>query len=500
MSLALIVDDDADAAHLIAEQVAQRGHATAVAHSLAEARRLMAARSPDLVLLDLQLPDGNGLSLFAEPSLVSQSEIVLMTGYATLETSIEAMRLGAADYLVKPVRLAQLNEVLSRAMRPAALAAARAREAEGWQEELEESGRFGLMVGRSAPMRHLYAQLARVADTSISVFITGESGTGKEVVAQTVHDLSRRRARAFLPVNCGAISPQLMESEIFGHERGSFTGADRQHQGFFEQAHGGTLFLDEITEMPLELQVKLLRVLESGGFMRVGSTQLRKTDVRIVAATNRDPMLAVKDGRLREDLYYRLNVFPVRLPPLRDRAEDTAPIAEHFLRRIGQVEGKAKTFSPAALEKLGDMRWVGNVRELRNAVQHAYVMSEGPVIEPSALPEPMVERSAARPATPQLWQRPAPAAEFSVPAVLPLAEVERLFILSTLERNRGHKERTAAALGISLKTLYNKLRAYRGSAGDGNNDAHGQGPAPPQESRDGEAEDGLRSEGAATPA
>ena len=297
MKLALVVDDDADAAEMIASLIVAEGFSVAVAHSLAEARRQLALQAPDLVLLDLRLPDGSGLSLFGD-SLVANSEVVLMTGHATLETSIEALRLGAADYLLKPVSLVHLRGVLSRVMRPAELAA----ELESWQDSLQRTGRFGHLVGRSAPMQRVYRQIARVAGTSVSVFITGESGTGKELVAQTVHELSRRRGRPFLGVNCGAISPHLMESEIFGHEKGSFTGADRQHHGFFERAHGGTLFLDEITEMPPELQVKLLRVLETGSFMRVGSGQPRQTDVRIVAATNRDPFTAVAEGALREDL------------------------------------------------------------------------------------------------------------------------------------------------------------------------------------------------------
>ena len=285
---------------MMAVIIASKGYSVAIVHSLEEARKQVAMQSPDLVLLDLRLPDGNGLTLFAEQSLLANSEVVLMTGYASLETSIEALRLGAADYLVKPVSRLQLEGVLSRAMRPSALAA----ELESWHERLRATGRFGHLVGRSEPIARIYEQIARVAGTSVPVFITGESGTGKELVARTVHDLSRRRASPFLAVNCGAISPLLMESEIFGHEKGSFTGADRQHQGFFESADGGSLFLDEVTEMPLELQVKLLRVLETGHFMRVGSTTQRSTDVRIIAATNRDPSAGSRGG-LREDLLYR---------------------------------------------------------------------------------------------------------------------------------------------------------------------------------------------------
>ncbi|HEY8878908.1 MAG TPA: sigma-54 dependent transcriptional regulator, partial [Roseateles sp.] len=267
MPHALVVDDDHDSAASLRELIAGEQFTVAVAHNMRDARRQISLQQPDILLLDLRLPDGNGMDLLADPKLVANSEVVLCTGHANLETSIQALRLGAADYLVKPVNLKQLQGVLSRIMKPAALQA----EVEDLTANLDESGHFGHLWGRSAPMKRIYEQISRVAGTSVSVFITGESGTGKEVVAQTVHDLSRRRKRPFLAVNCGAISPNLIESEIFGHEKGSFTGAERQHQGFFERASGGTLFLDEITEMPLELQVKLLRVLETGRFMRVGS-------------------------------------------------------------------------------------------------------------------------------------------------------------------------------------------------------------------------------------
>ena len=242
----------------------------AVAHSLRDARRQMALQQPDIVLLDLQLPDGSGMELFDDPQLRRQSEVVLITGHASLETSIQALRLGAADYLVKPVNL---RAAAGRAVAPDEAGGAARPRSRTCSAELRRAGHFGPLWGRSPAMQRVYEQIARVAGTGVTVFITGESGTGKELVAQTVHDLSRRRKQPFLAVNCGAISPNLIESEIFGHEKGSFTGADRQHQGFFERASGGTLFLDEITEMPLELQVKLLRVLETGRFMRVGATQ-----------------------------------------------------------------------------------------------------------------------------------------------------------------------------------------------------------------------------------
>jgi DNA-binding NtrC family response regulator len=464
MTHALIVEDDADAAQMMAALIATENFTVATAHSLADARRQIALQQPDIVLLDLQLPDGSGMTLFEDTELVSQSEVVLITGHASLETSIQALRLGAADYLVKPVSPKQLHGILSRVMRPSVLKAELATINAKWKD----SGHFGHLWGRSAPMQQVYEQISRVAGTAVTVFVTGESGTGKELVARTVHDLSRRRKRPFVAVNCGAISPNLIESELFGHEKGSFTGAERQHQGFFERAHGGTLFLDEITEMPLELQVKLLRVLETGTFMRVGSTQLQEADVRVIAASNRPPEQAVSAGRLREDLLYRLNVFPILLPPLRRRADDVALLAEHFLHEVSQTEGQHKRFSKEALAKLSRYRWPGNVRELRNAVQRAYVMAAGETITDEWLPSDAPTTLAAGAPSPSVQE----GAAIVVPVGTSIAQAERQLILATFAHCGHNKERTAAVLGVSLKTLYNRLKEFAAESAD-----NGAGPA-----------------------
>jgi DNA-binding NtrC family response regulator len=442
---ALLVDDDADAAETMAMLIANEGFTVATAGTLRDARRQLALQEPDIVLLDLMLPDGSGMELFNDAKALPNAELVLITGHASLDTSIQAFRLGAADYLVKPMSLKQLQGVLSRVTKPSALKAA----AGDMASQLEHEGHFGALWGTSPPMRKVYEQIARVAGTAVSVFITGESGSGKEIVARTVHDLSRRRSGPFLAVNCGAISPHLIESEIFGHEKGSFTGADRQHLGFFERTNGGTLFLDEVTEMPLDLQVKLLRVLETGTFMRVGSTQVQEADVRLIAATNRNPLQAVAAGKLREDLMYRLNVFPIHLPPLRERAEDVPLIARHFLEQIGEREGAAKRFAPEVLQRLSEHRWAGNVRELRNVVYRAYVMTPGETIVDDCLPgSPGTQAPSEGPPT------------LTIRVGTPLAEVERQLTLATLEHFGRHKEKTAATLGISLKTLYNRLKDY----------------------------------------
>lgn len=480
MSHVLIVEDNPDSAEMMAALVATEDFSVAIANSLRDARGQLALHPPDVVLLDLMLPDGSGMELFDDPALLENSEVVLITGHASLETSIQAFRLGAADYLIKPVTMKQLKGVLSRFMRPAALKV----ELATLRQEWERSGHFGHLWGRSPAMQRVYEQISRVAATAVTVFITGESGTGKEMVARTVHDLSRRRKEPFLALNCGAVSPNLIESEIFGHERGSFTGADRQHLGYFERAHGGTLFLDEVTEMPLELQVKLLRVLETGTLTRVGSTQSQEIDVRVIAATNRPPDEAVAAGRMREDLLYRLNVFPIELPPLRERADDIALLAEQFLADICQREGQVKRLSPAALAHLALYRWPGNVRELRNVVQRAYLMAADEIITDQWLPSDAPD--AARAAT------PGDGRSITLPLGTTLAEAEYQLILATLQHFNNHKERTAAVLGVSLKTLYNRLKEYAATrTGDEPPPQALPDPPPPVARRDGDQESGL---------
>ena len=468
MPHALIVDGDAESVDSLRLLIASERFTVAVAPNLRDARRQMALQQPDVVLLDVKLPDGNGMDLFDDPSLIARSEVVLITGRACIETSAQALRLGAADYLVKPIAMRQLQGLLSRIMKPAAPKL----EVEGLSAALATGGHFGPLWGRSLPMQRVYEQILRVAATSVTVFITGESGTGKEMVAQSVHDLSRRRKQPFLAINCGAISPHLIESEVFGHEKGSFTGADRQHAGFFERASGGTLFLDEITEMPLELQVKLLRVLETGRYMRVGSTQTQEANVRVIAATNRPPEQAVQQSRLREDLFYRLNVFPIVLPPLRERLVDVPLLAQHFLRAIGTQEGQARQFAPAALEQLASYTWPGNVRELRNVVQRAWVMAHGETIDdaglPNAAPSEGVSGVPAEESSAGLVSREA-GVHIALPIGTSMAQAERALIEATLRHFNAHKERTAAVLGLSLKTLYNRLKEY--AHGDARNNA-----------------------------
>jgi DNA-binding NtrC family response regulator len=443
----LIVDDEPNTRAALAEIVAAEGFTTAVAGDLREARIQIVRQAPDAVLTDLKLPDGSGMDLFQDLDPKLAVEVILITGHASVESAVAALRLGAADYLVKPINIQRLKAILDRIPRAGDLKA----EIGSLRDELRRFGRFGRMLGNSTAMQQLYDQVHKVAPTEATVLLIGESGTGKELAAQTIHELSLRRKQPFLPVNCGAISPNLIESEMFGHERGSFTGADRQHKGYFERAHGGTLFLDEITEMPIELQVKLLRVLESGLFMRVGTNREIETDVRVIAATNRNPMEAVADGKLRADLYHRLNVFPLDLPPLRERGKDVELIAQDFLEQLNAQHHGKKSFSPEVLSSLSAHRWPGNVRELKNYVQRAYIMANDDVISASVVPLQMSPNA------------PVSESVITISVGTSLADADRHLIFATLEQCGGVKKRAAEVLGISLKTLYNRLEEYAAS-------------------------------------
>ena len=453
----LLVDDDPEAIEWLSELAKAEGFSVATADSLRAARIHMSRLQPDIMLTDLQLPDGKGVELVGDLETRASTEVVMITGHASVESAVEALRLGATDYLVKPVDVERLKAILRRVPKTGELRA----EIGELRDELRKLGRFGHILGSSQPMQKLYDQLGRVAPTSASVLLIGESGTGKELAAQTLHDLSRRKRGAFLPLNCGAVSPQLIESELFGHEKGSFTGADRQHKGYFERANGGTLFLDEITEMPQELQVKLLRVLETGSFMRVGTTTPITADVRLICATNRVPEQAVADGKLREDLYHRLNVFPIHMPRLRERGNDIELLAQHFLEMLNKQESAAKAFAPATLAALYAHGWPGNVRELKNYVQRAFILADD-VIEADLAPATVTA--------------PESASLLTVRVGSTLEEVSRRLIEATLAEC-GSKRKAADMLGISLKTLYNRLAAYKANEPADDDDSPSK-PAP----------------------
>jgi len=444
MPEALIVDDEPGTMDALADLVRREGFSTRTAATLDEARQELARRLPDLVLCDLVLPDGHGTELLRVVADEADVETVMVTANASVSSAVDALRLGAYDYLIKPVDVDRLRAILRRLRERVSLR----REVATLRRELRRHGRFGELVGASHDMERVYDLIERVAPTAATVLVIGESGTGKEVVAETIHRLSRRGDGPFVPLNCGAVSPQLIESELFGHEKGSFTGADRRHRGVFERAHQGTLFLDEITEMSAELQVRLLRVLETGTVRRVGGQREIEVDVRVVAATNRDPDEAVRDGRLRKDLYYRLKVFPIPLPPLRDRAGDVAPLAQHFLDRLCRAGETVKDLDPETLERLEAYPWPGNVRELRNVVERAFILADDRITV-DCLPAEI--RGDLHPE----------GARLQAPLGTPLEEVVRSHTLATLEHFGGNKKQTADALGVSLKTLYNRLNRYR---------------------------------------
>jgi DNA-binding NtrC family response regulator len=439
---ALLVDDDLAFVLGLAEAVQREGFTVSTATTLAQGREEMAREEPDVLFVDLQLPDGSGLDLVPPANGRLPPGVVFITGHASVDLAVEALRLGAADFLTKPLDFARVKMTLANLGRTRALS----REIGSLRGELRRLGRFGSLVGASARMQAVYDLVAKVAPTDVPVLVVGETGTGKELVAETVHAMSRRRERPFVPVNCGAIAPGVIESELFGHERGSFTGAERTHRGYFEKADGGTLFLDEVTEMPAEAQVKLLRVLEAGAVDRVGGGAAVRVDVRVVAATNRRPDQAVAEGRLREDLLYRLNVFPIPLPPLRERGEDVVLLAEAFLEELNRgQEGPPKAFTRAALARLRAHSWPGNVRELRNVVQRAFILAPNDVDE-DAIP---------------LGAPPGGSGDSLVFRVgASVADVERRLILATLDHCAGDKRKAADILGISVKTLYNRLNVY----------------------------------------
>ncbi len=442
---ALIIEDDENFRVSLERLVQREGLVTRAAGSLAEAGECLAAGAPDVFLVDLTLPDGDALEWLRSEPAARASEVIVITGSTSVDTAVDALRGGALDYLTKPIDLARLRSALVNVARTRALK----EEVGSLRGELRDLGRFGRMVGRSKPILEVYDLVARVAPTNATVLITGESGTGKELVAETLHRSSARKNALLLPMNCGAVSPNLIESELFGHERGSFTGADRQRKGCFERANGGTLFLDEVTEMPIELQVKLLRVIETNTLVRVGGSEAVPVDVRVVAATNRDPAEAVKAGKLREDLYYRLNVFPIALPALRDRPGDIDLLAAHFLAEHNNEAGTSKVWSRGALERLRGNAWMGNVRELRNVVQRAYILG-GDEISADVLP--LADGApTAMPKDGQVLQ---------IRVGTSIERVEQRLILATLELTAGDKKKAAEILCISLKTLYNRLNVY----------------------------------------
>jgi DNA-binding NtrC family response regulator len=447
----LIVEDDSAARVGLEQLVRSWGFVAESAVDGEEALEKVTSFRPSIVISDVVMPRMDGLGLLR--TLQSQGTDVvtlLLTAQGNVDTAVEAMKEGAYDYLTKPVDLQRLKLLLEKIVeRQETL-----REVKTLRRQLRDQGSFGGMIGNSPEMRKIYGIIEQAAPTGASILITGESGTGKELVAQTVHQLSPRAQYPFVAINCAAIPETLLESEIFGHEKGAFTGAADRRQGCFELADRGTLFLDEIGEMTPATQVKLLRVLQERKFRRLGGRTEQSVDVRVIAATNVDPQEAVQNGRLREDLYYRLNVFALRLPPLRERREDLPLLVQAFITEFNTRNQKSiQGVEPQAMRILEQHQWPGNVRELRNVIERATILAPGPMIEAKHLPPTFVSEpaAAAPPQQPQMALAPGTTVE----------EAERRLILMTLAHTNDNKTRAAEILGISLKTLHNKLNKLR---------------------------------------
>jgi DNA-binding NtrC family response regulator len=447
----LVVDDNARARQSMTDVLRAAGHDVTSSASAAEALRLLDRGEFDVILTDLQMPGMNGLEFIrALAKRGCDSQIVMVTAFASVSSAVEAMRHGAFDYIEKPFDAEQLEQLVARALAQA--------DREGRRSSVPAAGSRwqAAMIGDSRPMRLLRERIAQVAPTDETVLICGESGTGKELVARCLHAASRRQGRALVSLNCPALSPQLLESELFGHERGAFTSADAPRVGRFELAEGGTILLDEVSEIALGLQAKLLRVLQERTFERVGSSQSRNADVRVVATTNRDIQQAVSAGQFRQDLYYRLAVVPIVVPPLRERREDVPLLVRHFLREAaGRTQRPGCNPDEGAIELLCDYHWPGNVRELENLVTRACVLFAGRTVvaedlrpwllEPDGSPHPIAQSHGSGD---------------TIAAGMKLDEMERKLIEATLEHFDGHRAKTAHVLGIGIRTLTNKLRAY----------------------------------------
>ena len=458
----LVVDDDEAVRNACIEIAGRLGFAVTGAHDLPSARAILKHQKLDLVLLDLKLPGANsggtsGLSLLEEvKSLNPETVVIVMTAFATISSAVEAMRIGAGDYLTKPFALEELVTVLERAgeRRHFDLESRRLRQM------LRQQKGTGHLVGRSPEMEKLYRILSKVAGSSHPVLILGESGTGKELVARSIHFNGPWAQKPFVPVDCGSLAPGLVESELFGHVKGAFAGAHRNKDGLLASADGGTVFLDEISELPLDLQAKLLRALQERAIRPVGSQSSVPIAVRVLAATNRDLALLVEHGKFRKDLYFRLNVVNLRIPPLRDRREDIPVLAQHFLERAQRETGIAHTFSDDALRAMLAYNWPGNVRELENAIERACTLSSGPILHMGDLPTQLHEFRMQLRAREPTTEAAAVPAESEQGRIISIAEMERQAILETIRQLKGDKLMAAKLLGIGKTTLYRKLKEY----------------------------------------
>ncbi len=441
---ALIVDDDDAMREMVASLLSEEGFRTVDVDNAEKALELLRERDVDVVLSDIQMPGLSGIEMLGELRQIRASTpVVLMTAFGSIDSAIDAMRAGAFDYIRKPFRRDEVLVVLERALAQRELEDENRR----LRRAVDETGSFGQLIGTSPAMRDIYALIRKIANNRSSVLITGDSGTGKELVARTIHFSGNRSEKAFIPINCTALPEGLLESELFGHVRGAFTGANASKRGLFEEAAGGTLFLDEIGDMGLALQSKLLRALQDGEIRPVGGNRSIKVDVRIIAATNQDLEKGMEEGGFRRDLFYRLNVIPICIPPLRERPEDIPALVTAFLKK--HSPDRARTVSAAAMRQLNSCPWEGNARELENVIERVLALSDGAEIALEDLPR-IQEESPSQAATAGDLVGLAERRQLS------LRELESLYIDRVLEQTRGNKVQAAKILGINRRTLYRR--------------------------------------------
>ena len=445
----LVVEDEKLQREILSQFLKKKGYSVREAETAFEALKAVEEHTPDVIILDWKLPDDDGISLI--PKLKDKAPltpIIMLTAFATVERAVKALKSGAYHYLTKPVELEELSLIVEHALSELSLR----REVEELRKKLSETQGIvsGDFIAESRVMKRVLSLVAKVAPTDATVLLTGESGTGKEVLARLIHTLSGRKNAPFVSVNCAAIPEGLLEAELFGYEKGAFTGAVKSKPGLFEEAKGGTIFLDEIAELPLPLQAKLLRVLQDGTFRRVGGTKELKTDARIIAATNRDLKEMINEGSFREDLYWRLNVFNIHIPSLRERKEDIIPLAHHFLKSFARKYGKSvKEFSRDAVEFLLTYPFPGNVRELENMIERAVILSQGEIITVEDLKLPEIEHESFKDAL------------FTLPLTEAVELLEKIRIEKALKEAKGVKSKAAELLGISERVLRYKIQKYQ---------------------------------------
>ncbi|MSU77367.1 MAG: sigma-54-dependent Fis family transcriptional regulator [Gemmataceae bacterium] len=451
----LFADDEKSLQEVMRTELPRLGHQVTVCPDGRAAVKALEKNTFDAAILDLRMPGLTGIEVLEQIKQVSpDTEVIIMTGHASVDTAMDAVRLGAFDYITKPCKMAQIETILRKAVEKRELK----HKTLALQTRVQAAEGESIMVGRSSPMAGVQKIIGTIAPTDSTIMILGETGTGKELAARTIFQQSKRVDEVFVPVNCGALAENLVESELFGHRKGAFTGADRDHKGLFEVANGGTLFLDEVGELNKGIQVKLLRFLESGEIRRLGDTEPFRVDVRVICATNRDLRDMIKEDLFREDLYFRLNTFEIRLPALRERRQDLPELARHLLARSARrpIEQVANLLTPEAIDALLEYHWPGNVRELANVMERAYILAGGGSITPEHLPYHLTQHQ-----EPDTLSFPTGRTMPDAPLQpRTLKEVEKEHILRVLDKHQGNKVTAAAELGIVLKTLYNKINQW----------------------------------------